>query len=536
MIKTLPLIYLLAFFSFKLIAQQKTVVNKQNFNSPTIGKGVFAPTAIAGNMACYGYLANITQTIDITLNVNNPDSEYLDSLAITFPAGITPISSPNNTFPTINNNGGFCNYNGVIGQTITWGENNNDLYGGVYGNNLNFKVVVSAANLSSIVTASFHLSGDGYNGGGAPADLNGTFQIKPKVAVDYRIIDFSVPLVGCVNTNSELMKVRLRNDGYNSAVGTTTLSYKINNSPLVVETTTLVTVANDTLTYYFNASGDFAIFSTYTVIANVANALDLNSTNNSSTRYTQTFPKNTLPYQTGCEATPPLDLLNWYLDNVDSPFTWDTTNLIPHSGKVCFRMLETTPTTCEDYLFSPCLDMEVGKTYQLSYWRRLTSGYVGSLGVFLLKAQNTDSIQQLLKSPASLTANSIWEKDSVSFTVPKNGIFHIGFLALNYTEEIIALRLDDILIKDLNALASVGSYELEEISVFPNPTKDILTVYSPNSALNIEFVNAIGQTITHIELKNLGKNQIDVSNLANGVYLMKLINNRNIAYRKIIKQ
>lgn len=536
MIKRLLFITAITFFYFSSISQQKSIIDKKAFNQIGNKFVLPSPSAIAGNMICYGYKASTTQTLDLTLNVNNADLEYVDSLSITFPAGITPISSPDNTFPTINNNGGYCYYNGVIGQTITWGENNNDLYGGVYGSNLNFRVVANVGALTSAVTASFHLSGDGYFGGGVSADLNGTFQIKPKQAVDYRIIGFSIPYVGCLNTNSEFIAIQLRNDGYNSATGTTTLSYKVNNNALVSETTTLVTLPDDTLTYYFNAFADFSAFTTYTVLGSVANTLDADLSNNTITKYTESFPKNTLPYQTGCEATPALDLLNWYGQDFDSQYSWDTTDITPHSGRLCFRMLETSPTTCEDYLFSPCLDMQAGKTYELSYWTRLTSGYVGSFGAFLLTGQTPDSIQQVLKSANPLVDNSTWKKDSVTFTVANDGVYHIGFLALNYTEEIIAMRLDDILIKDLSAVAVLSTNELDEISIYPNPTKNKLNLYTPNSLLNFELYNSVGQLVLNDKTNQLGLNTIDIDFLPTGVYLIKIHNNRNVAYKKIIKQ
>ena len=373
-------------FIINTYAQKQTVVSKQSFQKKTFAtnknSNLLAPTAIAGNMVSYGYVASATQTLDITLNVTNPDLEYLDSLSITFPIGITPISSPNGTFPTINDAGGYCNYNGVVGQTITWGENNNDSYGGVYGNNLNFRVVASVGALSGVVTASFHLSGDGFFQNGPAGDLNGTFQIKPKLPVDLRIIDFNIPYVGCLNTNSEWIGMRVRNDGYNSATGTTTLSYQVNSASAVVETTVAPIAPSDTLVYVFNTNGNFSAFTTYTVNGSISNTLDANTLNNNVTRYTETFPKNALPYSTSCETSPVLDLLNWYGQDFDSPYSWDTTDIVPHSGRLCFRMLETTPSTCEDWLYSPCLDMQAGKQYQLSYWTRLTTGYVGSFGSF----------------------------------------------------------------------------------------------------------------------------------------------------------
>ncbi|MFK7926264.1 MAG: choice-of-anchor J domain-containing protein [Bacteroidia bacterium] len=124
------------------------------------------------------YVAGTTMDLNFTLIQTNIDAEYGDSLSITFPAGITPNSSP--TDPIYLATEGQPNeaLNGVFGQSVTWGDNDNN-YGGIEpGNLIPFTINVTLdPSLMGTQTINFFISGDGF--GAAPGDLSGSFTIDP---------------------------------------------------------------------------------------------------------------------------------------------------------------------------------------------------------------------------------------------------------------------------------------------------------------------------------------------------------------------
>ena len=62
--------------------------------------------------------------------------------------------------------------------------------------------------------------------------------------------------------------------------------------------------------------------------------------------------------------------------------------------------------------------------------------------------------------------------------------------------------------------------EIANIAVYPNPTKDIVTIANAEGK-NIVIVNSLGQVVANIE--NAAANQtIDVANFANGTYFVKV--------------
>ena len=75
-----------------------------------------------------------------------------------------------------------------------------------------------------------------------------------------------------------------------------------------------------------------------------------------------------------------------------------------------------------------------------------------------------------------------------------------------------------------------------EINIFPNPTKDYITVVLKNDIQqNITICDIKGQEL--INKKITSKiNEIDISNLASGIYYIKITNNKTVEVRKIIKE
>jgi hypothetical protein len=79
----------------------------------------------------------------------------------------------------------------------------------------------------------------------------------------------------------------------------------------------------------------------------------------------------------------------------------------------------------------------------------------------------------------------------------------------------------------------------QEVKLYPNPTKGILTVEIPRlsetSPAKIQIIDISGRTVKHRKTASR-QNTFDFSNQANGIYLMKITLNDEISTWKIIKQ
>lgn len=143
-----------------------------------------------------GYVSGATVDIPMNLILNNTDAEYGDSISITFPAGFTINSVSNDDVfgPSFDNpapgQGDPEPYNGIDGQTVSWGDND-DNYGGITPtNDYPFSINVTVdMSVTGDQTIDFDVSGDGF--GAAPADFSGSITLSES-AVGLPL-DFELP-------------------------------------------------------------------------------------------------------------------------------------------------------------------------------------------------------------------------------------------------------------------------------------------------------------------------------------------------------
>ena len=81
-----------------------------------------------------------------------------------------------------------------------------------------------------------------------------------------------------------------------------------------------------------------------------------------------------------------------------------------------------------------------------------------------------------------------------------------------------------------------GEVDLEEINfasteVYPNPMNDVLYI-DGDDVVNVTIFNSVGQQVMSVENKNV----VDVSSLNNGLYFVRLVDDKgNILLKKVIK-
>lgn len=507
--------------------------NNFSKNKFAASKGQLSPLDVSDSyVTCNSrYIAGTTMLLSFQLVfVPGPDDAYADSLAITFPTGITPISSPTDTLPSFNASNAET-LNPIAGQTVSWGKNTNDSLGGI-AFDAEFSILVSVAgNVSGDQVATFHLSDDGYD---TPVDAAGNVLIQQATNKNFAMFDGFTPS-GC-NGSSEFVYCAFANYGLDS-VKTINLSYSIDGGAAVTELVTVNMGYEDSADYFFNMDADLSVAKTYTIKVWSTLAGDTDMTNDTLSYTVETFAPLTItttPIINSFEAQTDLDA--WSIEDTDnSGFTWDVSNNAK-TGTTSLRAYEDDADgASEDWLFSRCLDLQAGKLYSLAYWKRLTTGYAGSLAAMLGTNQNSTVMNQVLVPAATLPANSTYIKDSVSFSVTTTGVYYIGFRAVNVdANNSIALRIDDV---KLSLLGTVGINEVESAvsSIYPNPSNGLIniSVVKPNTQL--EVFNILGEKVYSQANLTVGVNTVDLSTtLSAGTYAVRLINNNEIQVKNIV--
>ena len=135
------------------------------------------------------YIPGNTHTMEFSLNIQATDFAYSDSVAITFPTGVTILDAGPDELGFGGEPYGPEPYNGIDGQTISWGTNANDGAGGIFGSLTVWAMLSFDSTLSGPLSASYHVSDDWYN---TPVDVDGNFSINQRNLTDGDLLGYKI--------------------------------------------------------------------------------------------------------------------------------------------------------------------------------------------------------------------------------------------------------------------------------------------------------------------------------------------------------
>ena len=92
------------------------------------------------------------------------------------------------------------------------------------------------------------------------------------------------------------------------------------------------------------------------------------------------------------------------------------------------------------------------------------------------------------------------------------------------------VRVDNLVLANTGATASVNDLFATDLSVYPNPTNSIVNVSSKYDITKIEVFNLLGKNVL-----SSNQTQVNISNLSKGIYLFKVKSDDLVAMKKIIK-
>lgn len=205
-------------------------------------------------------------------------------------------------------------------------------------------------------------------------------------------------------------------------------------------------------------------------------------------------------------------------------------NYPAHSGNQFLAMFNAVPesqggdegvTNTNDWMISG----ELTNATSLSFYaRELTTNYgAETMRVLYSTTTNDPSAFQLIQQESVNSA----EWTEYSYTLPAG----TKYVAINCTStDVFALFIDDVTI---NAQSSVADHTTSTFSIYPNPATTVLNV-NVEGYNTLEIVNLLGQTVyTANATSNM---QINVSNLNNGVYFVRMNGENGPATQRFIKK
>jgi hypothetical protein len=520
--------------------------------------GEYAPMTVTGGLySLNNYVAGTTMDLNFVLELDNQDAEYGDCFTINSVTpndsiGVAEAPNPTNSGCPDSNSGTKEPFNGINGQTISWG-NNDDCYGGLsttqfQGSHLITINVTIDANVTGIQTGDLFVSGDLYPSvaqtPGPVGDLSTTFQIKPLLPVS--LTNLASVLLQTENTSAcglttDNLAFFVKNTGMDTIfVGTAGDSVEVTvNGVASREAATTVLAYSTGAPVAVVAPGDTAVIialtavnlsspgTTYTVDSKIDFVGSGDSDNTDDAGQTITIT-NIAPTSVatsaytenfGTSTTAPIPT-GWVVEDADtSGVTWGIA-----SGGVtgaALRAFENnTPGTSNDWAFSGCFDFEAGYDYKISYSSRLTSGYNGTLSIALMDGQSSADVNTVI-TPAFAPGIS-YATYADTFVVASTGVYYLGFNAVNTDPaNDIALRIDDINVSRIG-VTSAKAVNKTAVKVYPNPNNGVFTVSTP-VASNMEVINVLGSVVYSAKV-NVGNNNVNLTGLTPGTYFVKVNN------------
>lgn len=516
--------------------------SESSVNAKLGNNGGSSISQIAGNLVCTTpYVAGTTMDLNFELTLTNTDFEYGDYLEITFPAGITPNSSPNDPFASDAADPGPDGpeaLNPIVGQVISWG-NNDDNWGGIVADGTTYPFTVNvtiAPGTTGNLPANYVLSGDQYTG---PApDQTGSITIFEAGASIDDVQAFLGGAQTLTNCNNGMLDVAVRIKN----LGTTTVSgfpvsYKINALPAVTETVSATLAPGDSTDYVFTAQGDFSAEGVYAVkvyTGLVGDAVNSNDTINQSFYNGVSVDLSTTPYANGIETSAEVAQLT-VAANPGTVANWGLSTVTFQSG-VQALFLTGSSAIADSWVFTKCLDVTAGETYRVTYWTRTNTGFNGGMSVSVGATNSAAGMTAgtEIKAFTANTADATWRKDSADYTPSASGTVYFGFRGQGTAAGSgTNVRLDNI---NIFKTTTVGVSELatsNEVSIFPNPSTGIFTVKALDNNSTVEVYNIVGERMLSSKLVN-GNNTINMSNMSVGTYFFKVTSNGEVTTKKVV--
>jgi hypothetical protein len=160
-------------------------------------------------------------------------------------------------------------------------------------------------------------------------------------------------------------------------------------------------------------------------------------------------------------------------------------------------------------------------------WVRVGFAYNTSTGVFRWKCNDVSPVLY-----GGLTGEALYNPDEFDHIFAAGTLNAVAATILTDDVTVTAKATESLLSNDKIDNSS------KIFATYPNPTKDIINVTNSTDALisTIEITDLNGRVVKNVKVSNATEVQISVSDLAQGVYTMKIVSDKGTAVKKIIKE
>ena len=198
-----------------------------------------------------------------------------------------------------------------------------------------------------------------------------------------------------------------------------------------------------------------------------------------------------------------------------------------------------TPPEIEEYTFSsitsevpvlvPCMSRE--DYLSADFWKDLNIQNINQYQLQILSNDTLMGTVELLKG--------LCESDTVLFKAnPKDGFKFVKWNDNNTDNpRTVVVTQDTSFTAIFELIDAVQETNIEKmISVYPNPVKDILTIYNTKSIIKeVRIVDVVGREVKRIIINN-NESSFDIKELKSGIYILTIHTDNGNITKRIVKE
>lgn len=221
-------------------------------------------------------------------------------------------------------------------------------------------------------------------------------------------------------------------------------------------------------------------------------------------------------------------------EGTDSPFNlgfiMNSSN--PHSGARTVLVPGIPSVSLEEWLISPEIQLVKGEVYTIKLWYRTGANGGAGVGIGLGDQPNANSIKQNIIWEIPSVSNTTYEQVEIDYTHLDDLSKHIGIVVTSFGGGITQNIFDSFSIEQ--KILSNTKFENDFIQLTPNPANDFfeLRLKNTENETNLSIYSSLGKLVKK-ELKLNINNRVNVSNMASGVYLVRIEDNTG---RSLVKK
>jgi len=257
------------------------------------------------------------------------------------------------------------------------------------------------------------------------------------------------------------------------------------------------------------------------------------------------FEDATVPYDTSFENDS-FPFIGWstasatgYTGNIWQVYTAAAGSTLVQDGLKSALIVSSATTATDSWILSRGISLAAGTPVTISYYvRNYVEAPSTNTSSYDLKAGFSKDIAGMTIAVASETglANVAYEMKTFSFTPSETNTYYLGFNAKNAINATgtHALILDNLFVDQVLAVKDVDA---SNFTVYPNPANNILNVSNKVNDLinNIQIKDLTGKTVKESNFVAQSSIQMNIADIAAGVYMMTINTQQGSITKKIVK-